>query len=259
MLFSTLLMLHVIAAVFSLLAGYLAIVLRKGSGLHRAAGSVFFVSMLCMTSSAAVMSAFLSPNALNVVVALFTFYLVTTAWHAARRHDVGVGAFGLAAFLFVAAVGASSVTIGIQALADLSGTRDGMPPFIYFVFGTAALLCATTDARMLLRRSPVGGTERLRRHLWRMSLALLIATLSLYPGQARLFPLWLRETNLLFIPHLLLVGSMLFWMVRYRRARSKMRIGSPGSEYLGTIGSVRQVSATRESTRPLRSLPTSTS
>jgi uncharacterized membrane protein len=237
MLFSTFLMIHITGAVFGLLSGYLAIVLRKGSGLHRAAGSVFFVSMICMTSSAAFISSFLQPRVLNVIVSLFTLYLVVTAWSAARRRRENVGTFDLGAFLFVTIVGAGSVTVGFQALADPAGMRDGMPALIYFIFGTAALLCATSDARMLLRRS-LAGTQRLRRHLWRMSLALLIASLSLYPGQATLFPLPWRETNLLLVPHVLLVGSMLFWMARYR-SRGNRRTHQSASASGAPVGSPR--------------------
>ena len=48
-----------------------------------------------------------------------------------------------------------------------------------------------------------------------MSLALLFATASFYPGQARLFPKWLRATNLLYIPHVLLIGAMFFFLYRF--------------------------------------------
>ena len=48
-----LLLIHVCGAVIGLLSGYLAMVLRKGSGLHRAAGTIFFPAMLIMSACAA--------------------------------------------------------------------------------------------------------------------------------------------------------------------------------------------------------------
>src|SRR5215212_12093882 len=101
-----LLMFHVCAATIGLLSGYLALFLRKGSGWHAAAGNVFVLAMLCMSSSAAIIATFMHPIMLNVVVALLTFYLVSTAWWTARRRDGGTGLFDIGAFLFVLADGA---------------------------------------------------------------------------------------------------------------------------------------------------------
>ncbi|MEK6373887.1 MAG: hypothetical protein AABO58_14470 [Acidobacteriota bacterium] len=97
------------------------------------------------------------------------------------------------------------------------GLERGMPAALYFVFGSIALLFAASDVRMI-RRGGVVGAKRIARHLWRMCFALLITTISFYPGQARLFSAALRATNLLFVPHVLLIGSMIFWMVRVRRS-----------------------------------------
>lgn len=218
---SPLLLLHISAATAGLLSGFLAMSLRKGSGWHGAAGNVFFVSMLTMSASAAYIAAFLKPIMLNVLVALLTFYLVATAWWAARRKD-GAGFFDLSAFLFVLAVSVACMTFGFEAANSAKGSKDGMPAALYFVFGSVALLCAMSDMRML-GRGGVFGAQRIARHLWRMSLALLIATLSFYPGQAKLFPGWLRASDLLWAPHVFLIGSMLFWTYRVRVRRRLQR------------------------------------
>jgi hypothetical protein len=206
-------LLHVCAAAVGLLSGYLAMVLRKGSGLHAAAGHVFFVSMLSATAAGAFLAVFHRPNSGNVMGSTLTFYLVATAWVAARRRDGKPGLFDLGALLFSLAVGAAGWTWGFEAARSQSGLKDGYPPPMYFVFGSIALLFAASDVRMLLRGGVVG-TKRIARHLFRNCMALLFATLSLYPGQARLFPGWLRETNLLYVPAVLLVGAMLFWLYR---------------------------------------------
>lgn len=216
MLLHTLLIIHISAATIGLLSGFLAVALRKGSGRHGAAGTVFFVSMLVMTSSAAYIAAFLKPNRLNVIAATLTFYLVSTAWRAAKRREGGITAFDFGALLFILAVGLSGIYFGFAALNRPAG--NDLPAMIYFIFGTGALLCAVTDIRMI-GRGGFTGTPRIVRHLWRMCMALLIATFSFYPGQAKLFPLWLRQTNLLILPAILLFGTMIFWRVRYRRKR----------------------------------------
>jgi len=47
-----LLLVHICGAVVGLLSGYLAMLVRKGSGLHEAAGRVYVVSMLTMSGPA---------------------------------------------------------------------------------------------------------------------------------------------------------------------------------------------------------------
>jgi len=217
-----LLLLHVCGAVVGLLSGFLAMLFRKGSGLHAAAGSVFFISMMCMSSSAAVIAAFIRPNAANFLVGVLTFYLVSTAWVAARRRDGKPGLFDWGALSLVAADGICGVIWGLQAAGGPRGLKDGMPAALYFIFGSIALLHASSDIRMI-RRGGVVGAKRIARHLWRMSFALLITTFSLFPGQAKLFSAALRKNSLLYVPHVLLVGMILFWLVRVLRSRAGRR------------------------------------
>jgi uncharacterized membrane protein len=227
------LVIHISAATAGLLSGALAMMLRKGSSRHGAAGTVFFGSMLIMTSTAAYIAAFLRPNALNVVVALLTFYLVTTAWWTARHRDGRTGAFEVVALVFILLVAAAGLTFGFEAASSPTGAKDHMPAGLYFFFGSMALLGAISDIRMLARGG-VTGPRRVARHLYRMCFALLIATFSFYPGQAKLFPMWLRETNLLFVPHVLLLGSMLFHRFRVMRRNKAQAVDT--TRELSVIG-----------------------
>lgn len=93
MLTAFLLTLHVCSATVGLLSGFLAMVLRKGSGLHGAAGTVFFVSMLSASGSGGNLAAFIHPNSANLMASALTFYLVATAWVAARRREGKPGLF----------------------------------------------------------------------------------------------------------------------------------------------------------------------
>jgi len=203
---------HICGAVIGLLSGYMAVLFRKGSGWHGAAGTVFFVSMLGMTVSAAYAALFINPVRINFIVACLTFYLVSTAWRAAKRRDGGTDAFDVIAMLFVFADGVAAIAFG------LTGHTDGMPIAAYFIFGSIALLCGVADIRMVVRGG-VAGPRRIVRHLWRMCLALLIATLSFFPGQARNLPVSLRRTSIVYLPHILLAGLMIFWIVRMSRRK----------------------------------------
>jgi hypothetical protein len=223
-----LVLLHVFSAAVALLSGFLAMAFRKGSGLHGAAGSVFFVSMLSMSGLGAFMAAFLRPNNGNVMGGSLAFYLVATGWMAAKRRERTVGMFDYSAILVALAIGTAGLTWGFQAVNSPTGLKDGYRPGLYFVFGSIALLFAAADVRMVASGG-VTGTKRIVRHLWRMCLALLFATISLYPGQAKLFPQWLRETNLLYVPAVLLVGATLLWLYRVavRKRLSQERVTAP--------------------------------
>jgi uncharacterized membrane protein len=233
---SPIVLVHIGGAVIGLLSGHTAMIFRKGSGMHGAAGTVFCASMLGMTVSAAYAAVFIKPVPANVIVATLTFYLVLTAWRAARRRDGKIGAFDLAALLLIAADGLAAMTLGLIAASHKRGLIADVPPALYFIFGSVALLCAVSDVRML-RRGSLAGANRLARHLWRMGLALLITTLSFYPGQARFLPKWLRETNVLYVPTVLLVGSMLLWLHRVRRRRrSQADTAFPAEQHDVLIG-----------------------
>jgi hypothetical protein len=232
LLYRSLLMLHICGAIVGLLSGFMAMMFRKGSGLHGAAGSVFFVSMLSMSAAGAYMAAFIKPNNGNVMGGVLTFYLVSTAWVTARRRERKIGAFDFIALFVALAIAASAATWGIQAATSRTGLKDGYPPFLYFIFGSIALLFAASDVRMLVRGG-VSGAQRIARHLWRMCLALLFATLSFYPSRAHLFPKWLNESNLLYVPHVLLIGAMFFAL--YRVSVRKRIASSRGSAIVGRL------------------------
>lgn len=208
---------HIVGAVLGLLAGMLAMLFRKGSGLHAAAGTVFFVSMIAMSVSAVYVSMFVRPVAINTVVGTLTFYLVVTAWWAAKRRDGRIRPSDRAAFVYICGVAALAFAYGVRAA--VGGERNrGVPLPMYFLFGGVAALLAASDVRMF-RRGGYAGTRRIVRHLWRMGLALLIAMLSLYPGRPSVFPQSWRATNLLTIPHILVFGALVTWLFRLRARR----------------------------------------
>ena len=142
---------------------------------------------------------------------------------AGKRREREVSGFDRSALLLALGVAAAGATWGFEAAISPTGLKDGYPPRMYFIFAAIALLFAASDIRMIVRRG-YAGTQRIVRHLVRMCLALLFAIFSFYPGQARLFPRPLRDTNLLYVPHVLLVGAMLFALYR-NSSRKRVKQG----------------------------------
>lgn len=206
------LVVHIGAGLLGMLSGAAALSFRKGSHRHRMAGNVFFISMLTMASAATYL-AFMKDQIHNVFGGFLTLYLVATAWVTARRMERKTGIFDWGALVVVLAAGAVMMTYGLQAANSRTGFKNGVPFGMYFFLGSVALLSAAGDVRMLVRGG-VFGAQRVARHLWRMCFGLFIATGSFFLGQQQVFPALLRRTNVLFIPAILPLPLMIFWLIR---------------------------------------------
>jgi hypothetical protein len=156
------------------------------------------------------------PTYISVQAALLTFYLVCTAWLTVRR-DVQDSRAWIALLMTMGfAVGALGVYYALVAAGAPRARLDGIPPGGYLPFAFIAFAAALLDAR-LLRAGSIQGAARLTRHLWRMGLAMLIATLSLFLGQAKVFPTAVRELGVLPLPVLATLVFFVYWLIRVRK------------------------------------------
>ena len=211
---TSILIAHISCGVIAILSAVVALCARKGSRVHRAAGSVFVVAMLIGASSAGWLGYHAEPQDFGDVVAgVLTVYLVSTAWVAAKRSDNETGLFEISAFLIVAAGAAASYIQTSAAVANGTALLGGVPGYIFAgVAGLAALL----DLSVILRGG-LAGRQRIARHLWRMLLGLFIAVGSFFPGQLHLFPQSVQTFEpviVLFIPAFTIFALMFFWLAR---------------------------------------------
>src|SRR5438128_1332877 len=219
------LVLHICAGILGLVSGAAAISFRKGSRRHGIAGNVFVISMMSMSTAAAYL-ALMKHQMNNVFGGILAFYLVTTAWATARRGDGETGIFDWGALLVALAVGAIILTYGFEVANSPTGPKDGIPVGMCFFLGSVALLSAAGDVRMLVRGG-VFAVHRIARHLWRMCFSLFIATGSFFLGQQQVFPHWLRKTNILFLPAILPLILLIFWLFRVLFTNAYKRTDSP--------------------------------
>jgi len=96
----------------------------------------------------------------------------------------------------------------------------------------------------LARAGGIEGRPRLRRHLWRMCMALFIASLSFFIGQADEIPAAIRIPALLAVPVVAVPLTVLSWLCRLRRRGADravhLRVGlRPGRRHRSLRSSAR--------------------
>jgi uncharacterized membrane protein len=216
------LLVHAFAAGLGLVLGSVALYASKGATLHRKSGILFVYAMLTMALTGAAMAAF-KANAGNMIAGVLTAYLVITALTTVRPPTAALRRLEFGTMLIALALGATSITLGFEALTSPRGMRGGIPFPIFFMFGTVALLAGVGDVRMI-RSGGLRGVPRLTRHLWRMCYALWIAAASFFLGPrarvAKVLPEALLTPALLALPVLLVLVVMFYWLWRIRIRRS---------------------------------------
>jgi uncharacterized membrane protein len=224
---ATALILHIGSGGSALLSGATALVVTKGGRLHRMSGNIFFCSMLLMSAIGAVVAA-LFPNRLTVVAGCLAFYLVLTGWMTVCRLRNGRALSQWMALGMATVVAASGIFLGWQGSRNPHGLIDGLPYQPAYVFGFIAALGAAMDVRVIFAKGIASGS-RIARHVWRMCVAMLIATTSFFQGQQQVFPKFLQDSPTLWAPSLAVLAAMLFWLVRAQFTRKfRATATSPG-------------------------------
>ncbi len=212
---------HIAAGALALGSGLIALFAAKGGALHRMAGAVFFVSMLVMAIFAAVLAVAMPGQIVNLFISAFTLYLVATGWLTVRR---GEGAIGLAekiAMVVALVLCAPFAALVFQmatgvTLFKTAFALEGAILIALYAFATIIAIAAIADVKVVLAGG-ISGAPRIARHLWRMCLGLTLAAGSASTnGFARLLPGPYHVPQIFFLPQLLLLGVLVFWVIRVR-------------------------------------------
>jgi len=214
--------LHVGGGTIGLFSGAVAAFARKGGRLHRNAGTIFTVAMLVMAAFAVYLSVVIPDQIPNLFGGTFAGYLVATAWLTVWRRP---GTIGLPEKFAFAVVLALLLFFGVFSFYLLTGLplpfRSATPikgPVLIamYSFTLVIALAALSDVKVLLAGG-VSGTARIARHLWRMCVGLLLATGSAFTnGLPRLLPGHVHVGLVFFLPQLVPLGLLIFWMIRIR-------------------------------------------
>lgn len=204
---------HILAGLLGLVSGFIALYAAKGASLHRRSGVFFVCVMLPMAMTGLLISAIegVAP-AINIPTALLTFYLVVTSLATVRPIAVS-RRLDVAGMWLAFALTALCIALGVRGIA-VGGAEAGMA-YPLALFGGVALAAGVGDRRMI-QAGGVRGASRLKRHLWRMSFALALASMAFFIGQADLFPKSVRIMPMLALPMLAVLATMFVWFWRLR-------------------------------------------
>jgi uncharacterized membrane protein len=213
--------LHILSGALAMISGVLALAARKGARLHRASGDLFVVSMLAMGASAGVLGAVRPGQTINIFIAALTLYLVTTSWRTARRRQKTTDALDVVALVVSLLLCAPFALIDFQIATGVTVFKSAFkikgPILIALcVFSAVMATAAIGDLRVVLSGG-VRGIARVSRHLWRMCFALALTFGSAFTnGFARLLPGPYHVPPVFFLPQLLMLVVLFYWIVRVR-------------------------------------------
>jgi uncharacterized membrane protein len=219
--FAVVLAVHIAVGTLTSITGFIALFSRKGARLHRKAGGFWVVAMLVLAASVALLGVLIAKPG-NIVAAILTAYLVASAWLAVRRPPNVIGWAEGAMVILPLTVAALSIAGAVAILASPGGPPADLPPGerppVSLTVAAIALLAAGCDLRVMLKGG-LAGAARIARHIWRMCLALFIATGS-FGAQ---IPVMLRRIDVespplpvIFGPAVLVLALLAFWMIRVR-------------------------------------------
>lgn len=218
---------HIAGGSVALVAGTLAFTFRKGGRVHVLAGRTFVVGMLVLGLTAAILGPMQAePDEGMEFAGVYVAYLVLTAWWTVRDRASRAGA--LEAIAAVVALGCAALFVGhgVDVLGTNPSGMERSKAYASIFNGAIMLFAGIGDVACLLRRT-LTRTQRLSRHLWRMCIAMFVATGSFFLGQQDVMPAIVRGSPALTLLAFAPFALLLFWLVRVRVRVHAARVLQP--------------------------------
>jgi hypothetical protein len=220
------LFIHITGGCLAIVSGYAALFAPKGGRLHRRAGMLFVYAMIVMGIGATIVG--IARNNISWLGGPLVIYFVVTSLRTVRRAQTSSRTVDISLMLLGLTLGIVSVVLGVLGIIHPVGPLGNKPAIAGLSNALALLLGAAGDFRVI-RIGALTGIRRLRRHLWRMSFAMWVATGSFFLGQAKVIPKPVRVLPLLLVLAFMPLLAMFYWLWRVRRRppTSKARLDLP--------------------------------
>lgn len=212
---SLLVITHVAFGTLAVLAGAIALAVKKGAVVHVNAGRLFAVVMIGSSALGAILG-LLKPEQLYITfhAGILGVTLIASSWMAARstsgKRASLVDAIAVVNLLNTIAL----ISIGWFALGQTDGSYLGFAGEDYLFLAVMAGIAAVADVSLLFRTT-LSNHHRIARHLWRMCFGFFIAAGSAFTGPgASVFPEVVQSSGVLSLPELFIFLLMVFWLAR---------------------------------------------
>lgn len=208
-------LLHIASGALAVLAGALAIGVRKGGRIHVGAGRWFVQLMVLSSLSGAVIGLIRFEDFfITFFAGLLGAYLVLSGWLTAqsssgpaKRAELGMCVVNAMTFLSLTGLGALALNRADGAMFGFAGEN------YLFLAGMSGIALVGDISRIV--RGSISRKHQIARHLWRMLLGFFIAAGSAFTGPgASAFPEPVQASGLLALPELLILLLMIFYLIR---------------------------------------------
>lgn len=213
--------LHLAVGTVAVATGLIAMFTKKGTKIHKHAGTAFMISIVLLSLSGFYLS-HVRDLQFTFLLSGLALYLVLTGWMAAKRSSAKDGVshvslYDKAGLVFMV------IFVSGCFLVSYFGVRFGWtyptsePAYeAYALIGGCGLLFLVGDVNYL-RVGRATESIRLKRHLTRMCSTMLIATTIFFLGNNHVLPELLRSTPILLIPILTVAVFMLIYRLGFQR------------------------------------------
>ena len=216
------LLVHVVIGTLAVMAGAVALAVRKGARSHIWAGRIFAVTMGWASAIGAVLG----------IVEFTDFYitfhagilgvtLILSGWMTARARSGRLGSVSVGVGVLNALNTAGLVAASAYAASTSESTLFGFHASDYLFLGLMTAVALIGDVSLIFRKA-LSEKHRIARHLWRMGLGFFIAAGSAFTGPgAVVFSEAVRNSGLLALPELIIIILVVFWLLRTLLAKPK--------------------------------------
>ena len=215
---------HISAGAVALSSGFLTLLTTKGNAKHKQYGKAYLLSMLILGLTGVIVAT-VRDIPLSMLNGFVICYFVLSSLSAIRNLEYQINLFDkvLAAFAWIMVF--AFAWYAYQVSLSENNQLGGFGIAEYIVFGSVMLFSAIADLRYLLK-SGLSNTQKLVRHLWRMFFPLFMATAAFFLGQAKLFPKSLQTIELLVMPVIVVILSMVYWSIKVALKKSAFNRGN---------------------------------
>jgi hypothetical protein len=201
---------HTPAGTIGLVAAMVALCTNKGGAIHRKAGTCFTFSMLIMLCSGFV-AALIKESPDDMFLSAVVMYTVFTAWLTTYHKKNETGFLEKVALLWILVIAIAGFFMDSYLRA-----AGALSPYLFWT--GFAIFCVIGDARNIYRAG-LSGTQRVIRHVWRISFSLFWSALAVIDKVIKIQGSNIRELpeeQLLYIiatPTMLILIITFYWII----------------------------------------------